>query len=261
MADAAKLEVRGVSVVYRNPKGPPTVALDGVSLSVRDGEFVSIVGPSGCGKSTLLSAVDGLTPISRGGILLNGKQINKPGLDRAVVFQSAALLPWRSVLSNVQYGLELQGYAKAERLQRAQRALEVVGLTGFQNAHPHQLSGGMRQRVNLARALVCDPQILLLDEPFAALDAQTREVMQAELLRIWNLNRITAMFITHQIDEALYLSDRVIVMSARPGRVIDEITVQIPRPRPLSVKQTPGFLELQNRIWSQLQEEGNKALA
>ena len=261
MADAAKLEVRGVSVVYRNPKGPPTVALDGVSLSVRDGEFVSIVGPSGCGKSTLLSAVDGLTPISRGGILLNGKQIKKPGRDRAVVFQSPALLPWRSVLSNVQYGLELQGYAKAERLQRAQRALEVVGLTGFQNAHPHQLSGGMRQRVNLARALVCDPQILLLDEPFAALDAQTREVMQAELLRIWNLNRITAMFITHQIDEALYLSDRVVVMSARPGRVIDEITVQIPPPPPLSVKQTPGFLELQNRIWSQLQEEGKKALA
>jgi len=258
MAGATKLEVRGVSVVYRNPKGPATVALDGVSIAVHEGEFLSIVGPSGCGKSTLLSAIDGLTPISRGSILLNGKPIKKPGRDRAVVFQSAALLPWRTVVNNITYGLELQGYAREERLQRAQRAIEVVGLAGFEHSHPHQLSGGMRQRVNLARALVCDPEVLLLDEPFAALDAQTREAMQAELLRIWNLNRITAVFITHQIDEALFLSDRVIVMSARPGRVVDEITVTTPRPRSLAVKQTPEFLELTNRIWGKLHGDGTK---
>jgi NitT/TauT family transport system ATP-binding protein len=238
----------------RFPDG--TDALAGVSLDVAAGEFVSIVGPSGCGKTTLLNAVDGLLPISGGALELNGKPITRPGPDRAMVFQQASLLPWRTVLGNVVYGLELQGrMAKRERTDRAREFITLVGLAGFEDAFPTELSGGMQQRVNLARALATDPEMLLLDEPFAALDAQTREFMQRELLRIWGETRKTALFITHDIKEAVYLADRVLVFTRRPGRVKGAVNVELDRPRELSVKRDTRFLEYEDHIWSSIEEE------
>jgi NitT/TauT family transport system ATP-binding protein len=231
------------------------MVLDKVSFDVRDGEFLSIVGPSGCGKTTLLRIVDGLVGCDYGEVILNGHAVSKPGPDRGFVFQSDGLLPWRTVLENVAFGLEAQGVPRKERRERAGELLGMVGLASFHNAYPHQLSGGMRQRVNLARALAINPDVLLMDEPFAALDAQTRELMQNELLRIWAKHRKTVIFITHQIDEAVYLSDRVLVLSARPGRVIREIQVEVPRPRPLSVKRTLPCLKYIDDIWELLSEQ------
>jgi NitT/TauT family transport system ATP-binding protein len=223
---------------------------------VRPGEFVSIVGPSGCGKTTFLNAVDGLQPISGGQLELNGTPISGPGPDRAMVFQQASLLPWRTVLGNVAYGLEMQGrLPKPERLSRARAWIKLVGLEGFEEAYPTELSGGMQQRVNLARALATDPDMLLLDEPFAALDAQTRELMQRELLRIWAQTRKTALFITHDIKEAVYLSDRVLVFTRRPGRVKACVEVDLPRPRELAIKRDRAFLEYEDSIWRSIEEE------
>lgn len=230
--------------------------MDRVSLDVRPGEFVAIVGPSGCGKTTFLNAVDGLLPISGGTLELNGARIARPGPDRAMVFQQASLLPWRTVLGNVVYGLELQGRApRSERSARAKDFIRLVGLAGFEDAFPTELSGGMQQRVNLARALATDPEMLLLDEPFASLDAQTREFMQRELLRIWGATRKTAMFITHDIKEAVYLADRVMVFSRRPGRLKSCVEIDLPRPRELSVKREPRFLEYEDQIWRSIEEE------
>jgi NitT/TauT family transport system ATP-binding protein len=220
-----------------------------------DGEFVSIVGPSGCGKTTFLSVVDGLIPATSGRILVDGVVVTAPGSDRAVVFQDACLLPWRTVLNNVVYGLECRGVAVAAARARAQRFIDLVGLTGFEQHYPHELSGGMQQRVNLARALVTDPKVLLMDEPFAALDAQTREFMQEELLQIWVKAKKTVLFITHQIDEAIYLSDRVVVFSGRPGRVKDIIDVAIARPRKLGVKRESHFHAMEDRIWQLIEED------
>jgi NitT/TauT family transport system ATP-binding protein len=224
-------------------------------LDVMAGEFVSIIGPSGCGKTTFLNIVDGLLRPTGGQVLLDGRPIAGPGPDRAVVFQDPCLLPWRTVARNATYGLELQRRLTPETAERARAFVEMVGLRGFEDYYPHELSGGMQQRVNLARALTIDPLILLMDEPFAALDAQTREVMQQELLTIWQQARKTVLFVTHQINEALYLSDRVVIFSARPSRVKAVLRVDLPRPRPLAVKRHPRFLELEDAAWKVIEEE------
>jgi NitT/TauT family transport system ATP-binding protein len=252
-----KLRAVDVSIHYWIERSArPFLAVDRVSLDIQPGEFVAIVGPSGCGKTTFLNAVDGMMPISGGTLELNGARITRPGPDRAMVFQQASLLPWRTVLGNVVYGLELQGHtSKGLRTDRARELIRLVGLAGFEDAFPTELSGGMQQRVNLARALATDPEMLLLDEPFASLDAQTREFMQHELLRIWGETRKTALFITHDIKEAVYLADRVMVFSRRPGRLKACVEVALPRPRELSVKREPRFLEYEDEIWKSIEEE------
>jgi NitT/TauT family transport system ATP-binding protein len=258
---AVKLEAQGIRLEYYQPRtNTKLVALDDVTLTVREGEFVSIVGPSGCGKTTFLSVVDGLIPSTAGRIVVDGTVVTAPGPDRSVVFQDASLLPWRTVLSNVLYGLECQGVRRREARERAQHFIEMVGLQGFEQHYPYELSGGMQQRVNLARALVMDPQILLMDEPFAALDAQTREVMQEELLQIWLRAKKTVLFVTHQINEAIYLSDRVIVFTARPGRVKRTLAVDIERPRKLVVKRDPRFHRLEDDIWELIEDEVKKTM-
>jgi NitT/TauT family transport system ATP-binding protein len=251
-----KLEARDITVLYENPRtGVATLALDGFSVEAYAGEFLCMVGPSGCGKTTFLHCLDGLLPLTNGTIHLDGKAVAGPGRDRAMVFQSPSLLPWRTVLRNVTYGLEMQRTPLRDAVPRAREMIRLVGLEGFEQYHPFELSGGMQQRVNLARALVMDADVILLDEPFASLDAQTREFMQAELMRIWQETRRTAIFITHQINEALYLADRVVVLSRRPGRVKSIVPVDFPRPRDLRVKRTPGFLALEDQIWSLIEDE------
>ena len=255
-AHSARLQARDVTIHYwLERKNRPFLAVDGVSLDVHAGEFLSIVGPSGCGKTTFLNAVDGLVQISGGSLTLNGRQITRPGRDRAMVFQQPSLLPWRTVLGNVVYGLELQGRSATVARQQALRYIELVGLHGFADSYPSELSGGMQQRVNLARALAIDPEMLLLDEPFASLDAQTREFMQLELLRVWAETKKTALFITHDIKEAVYLADRVVVFSARPGRVKQVLEIDIPRPRSLHVKREQRFLDYEDTIWASIEEE------
>jgi NitT/TauT family transport system ATP-binding protein len=251
-----KLQAQGVRLEYPGRRGGSAlVALESIDLGIAEGEFVSIVGPSGCGKTTFLWIVDGLLAATAGEIRVDGHVVTKPGPDRAVVFQDASLIPWRTVLKNVVYGLECRGTPKAEAMEKARHYIDLVGLSGFEGHYPYELSGGMQQRVNLARALVVDPAVLLMDEPFAALDAQTREVMQEELLGIWQRARKTVLFITHQIDEAIYLSDRVVVFSARPGRVKDIVAVDLERPRQLGIKRTPGFHAIEDRIWGLIHDE------
>ena len=208
---------------------------------------MSIVGPSGCGKSTLLKIINGLLPNYEGEVQVHSAP--RAGPTGAMVFQDAALFPWFNILSNVAYGLRCRGVPARHAYERAMAFIGIVGLSGFESKYPYQLSGGMQQRANLARALTVDPEILLMDEPFAALDAQTREVVQAELLRIWSEARKTVLFITHQIDEAIYLSDRVVVMSARPGRILADLSVALPRPRELRIKRTPEFAALADEVW------------
>jgi NitT/TauT family transport system ATP-binding protein len=251
-----KLEAQDIRLDYFQPRtNTRLTALDGVSLKIMEGEFVSIVGPSGCGKTTFLAIVDGLIATTAGRILVDGEVMTKPGPDRAVVFQDASLLPWRTVLANVCYGLECLGTGRSEAESRAAHFIAMIGLAGFEHHYPYELSGGMQQRVNLARALVVDPKILLMDEPFASLDAQTRELMQEELLQIWLQARKTVLFVTHQIDEAIYLSDRVVVFSGRPGKVKEIIPVEIERPRPLRVKRDARFHAIEDRIWSLIEED------
>jgi NitT/TauT family transport system ATP-binding protein len=251
-----KLEAQGIRLDYSQPRtNTRLTALDGVNLAIMEGEFVSVVGPSGCGKTTFLSVVDGLVAASAGRILVDGQAVTRPGPDRAMVFQEASLLPWRTVLGNVCYGLECLGTRRREREERAAHLIDLVGLSGFEHHYPYELSGGMQQRVNLARALLVDPKILLMDEPFASLDAQTRELMQEELLRIWLQAKKTVLFVTHQIDEAIYLSDRVLVFAGRPGRVKETIRVEIERSRPLGVKREPHFHAIEDRIWSLIEDD------
>jgi NitT/TauT family transport system ATP-binding protein len=251
-----KLEAQDIRLDYFQPRtNTRLTALDGVSLKIMEGEFVSIVGPSGCGKTTFLAIVDGLIATTAGRILVDGEVMTKPGPDRAVVFQDASLLPWRTVLANVCYGLECLGTGRSEAESRAAHFIAMIGLAGFEHHYPYELSGGMQQRVNLARALVVDPKILLMDEPFASLDAQTRELMQEELLQIWLQAKKTVLFVTHQIDEAIYLSDRVVVFSGRPGKVKEIIPVEIERPRPLGVKRDARFHAIEDRIWSLIEED------
>lgn len=251
----SKLEARDVGVSFTK-NGQTTIAVQGVNLTMRDGEFVAIVGPSGSGKSTFLMALDGLIPLSAGTISVNGNPVKGPGRDRAVVFQDSSLLPWRTVIENIAYGLELAGRPKQERLSIARDLIGLAGLRGFDDFYPAQLSGGMRQRVNIARALAADPEVLLLDEPFSGLDAQTRETMQAELLKIWGETKKTAIFVTHQIDEAVYLADRVVAFSARPAKIVKEWLVPFPRPRPLEIKQSREQRDIENEIWHVVREQG-----
>jgi NitT/TauT family transport system ATP-binding protein len=259
-AQRAKLAVRGVSLDLTNERTRQSLpVLRDIDLELFEGELTAIVGPSGCGKSTFLNAVDGLIDVSDGEILLDGRAIDGPGPDRAMVFQHDSLFPWRTVLDNISYGLDLQGrLAKAERRARAAALVELVGLRGFAEHYPHELSGGMRQRVNIARALAMEPQLLLLDEPFAALDAQTREFMQVELLKILARARTTALFVTHQINEAVFLANRVVVFSARPASIKDVIAIDLPAARTLAIKHAPRFVELETRIWRLIEQEAEK---
>jgi NitT/TauT family transport system ATP-binding protein len=240
--------------------GTHTTVLDGVSLTVEDGEFVCVVGASGCGKTTLLKAIDGLITPTSGEVRLYGRPARSRHGDMAVVFQQDSLFPWRTVLANVRFGLDVRGLRSAATDARSRECLELVGLRGFEDHYPHELSGGMRQRVNLARALAVDPTLLLMDEPFAALDAQTREVMQTELLGIWNRHRKTVIFITHQLDEAVLLADRVVVMAAHPGRIREEIRIDIPRPRDLHTKRSERFTRYVDHIWGLIEDEVRRSL-
>ena len=230
-------------------------ALSDISLQIDEAEFICIVGPSGCGKTTFLRIVAGLEAATSGEVRIDGDVVKKPGLDRGFVFQSDNLLPWRTVMANALIGPEVEGAVNAEARKRTLDLLKLVGLGGFENYYPRQLSGGMRQRVNLARALAIDPKVLLMDEPFAALDAQTREIMQTELIRIWEQGRKTVLFVTHQIDEAVFLSDRVFVFARRPGRIREIVKVDLPRPRALALKRTPEFVRYVDHIWRLIEED------
>jgi NitT/TauT family transport system ATP-binding protein len=255
-----KLAIEHLTKRYWTERNESEVlALSDVSISVEDGEFMAIVGPSGCGKTSLLSIVAGLLPYEEGSVQIDGKRVEGPGVDRSVVFQHASLLPWRTIARNIRYGMEMQRrFDEATMRERTDYFVKLVGLSGFEKHYPSELSGGMQQRVNLARALASDPTVLLMDEPFAALDAQTREFMQAELLKIWAKACKTVLFITHQINEAVYLADRVAVMSARPGRVKQIFRIPFERPRTLHLKREPRFLEVEDAIWQLIEEESDR---
>ena len=252
------LEVRRLSKIFfeqNDPRKPGLVALYDISLAIRKNEFVSLLGPSGCGKTTLIRIIAGLLTADRGEVLVNQQGVTAPGHDRCMVFQQFGLLPWRTVLSNVEFGLEIEGMAREERRAVAEKYLELVGLKGFESYYPHQISGGMQQRVGIARALSKKPEILLMDEPFGAVDAQTREQLQEELLKIWAQTETTVVFVTHSIDEAIYLSDRVVVMQARPGRIKEEVRIDLPRPRwEGDVKADPRFAQLRARLRDSLRD-------
>ncbi|GIK76379.1 MAG: ABC transporter ATP-binding protein [Actinomycetes bacterium] len=250
----AKLSVSGVRKVFEGRAGE-VVALDGVDFEIAEKEFVTVIGTSGCGKSTMLSIIAGLEEESEGEVLVNGEPVHGPGRDRGVVFQSYTLFPWMTAQKNVEFALH---GTKGERADIAREHLELVGLEGFADAYPSQLSGGMRQRIAIARALSYKPEVLLMDEPFGALDAQTRQLMQELLTRIWEEHRLTVMFVTHDIDEAVFLSDRVLVMTARPGRIKEDIRVGVERPRTFEVLSTPEFFEYKSRLLEAVREESLK---
>jgi NitT/TauT family transport system ATP-binding protein len=251
------LEVKNLSREIPRQGREPFVVFKNISLTVRDGEFISILGPSGCGKTTLLRVINGLLPPTTGEIVVDGKQQNAANgeLVMGFVFQGASLLPWRTSLKNIMLGLEGRGKDLKEAETIARRYLDLVGLAGFEGHYPHELSGGMQQRINLARALAVEPKILLMDEPFAALDAQTRTFMQLELLRIWYQTKKTVIFVTHMIAEAILLADRVIVFSHRPGQIKAEFNVPFPRPRNMEIKSDKRFAELEQTLWKQVEEE------
>jgi NitT/TauT family transport system ATP-binding protein len=251
------LEIKNLSRQIARPTGDPFIIFKNINLAVRDGEFVSIVGPSGCGKTTLLRVINGLLPPSTGQIFVDGKEQNEANgeLVMGFVFQGASLLPWRTSLKNILLGLEGRVRETKDAEQIAKRYLDLVGLSGFENHYPHELSGGMQQRINLARALAIEPRILLMDEPFAALDAQTRAFMQLELLRIWFQTKKTVIFVTHMISEAILLSDRVIVFSHRPGQIKAEFTVPFERPRGMDIKSDKRFVELEDILWKHVEAE------
>lgn len=251
---AIKLEVKGVSKTFKSDNREVD-ALKDISFEVEAGSFLVIIGPSGCGKSSLLRIVGGLIPPTRGEVSIDGRVVSGPGPDRSIVFQNFRLLPWRKVLGNVELGLEINGTEKSRREEVAKQYLELVGLSGFENYYPAELSGGMQQRVGLARALVVNPEILLMDEPFGSVDAQTREQLQTELLKLWTQTGKTIVFITHDIDEAIYLGDKIIVMSTRPGMVQDIVTVDLPKPRwerKTEIIESPVFITLKKQLWRAL---------
>ncbi|WP_336204171.1 ABC transporter ATP-binding protein [Nonomuraea sp. LPB2021202275-12-8] len=252
---SVKIDIRNVRKEFRiRDTREPFTALAGTDLDVREGEFLTLVGPSGCGKSTLLDLIGGLTEPSGGEILIDGMPVSGPGLDRGVVFQQYALFPWRTARANVEFGLEAKGVPRAERAERARHHLDLVGLGGFEERYPHELSGGMRQRVAIARSLAFDPDVLLMDEPFAALDAQPRESLQEELLRIWEKTGKTVVFITHGIDEAVYLGQRVAVMTSRPGRIKEIVEVDFDT-REGDLRAAPAFGEYRHHVWTLLRDE------
>ena len=248
----ALVAIRGVSQRF-GADGAGVPALDSIDLEIPDGQFAAVVGPSGCGKSTLLSLVAGLRLPSSGTVLCDGEPITVP-MPRKIgmIFQEANLLPWLSAVDNVAFPLKLRRVPKAERLHSARRMLELTGLAGFEDRLPHQLSGGMKQRVAIARGLVQNPAVLLMDEPFASLDEQTRMVLGDELLGIWSETRKTVLFVTHSLNEAVYLADRVVVLSARPGRVVDDVPVDLPRPRSFAMTSSERFGVLKDRIWQHI---------
>lgn len=249
----ADLLVDNLTIKYQMRRtGQHLVAVNDVSFHARGKEFLAIVGPSGCGKSSILNAIAGILPNFAGRILLNGTAVEGPGRDRAMVFQSPSLFPWRTVIDNVTYGMELQGWSKAEQMNRADYCINLVGLKGFEESYPTELSGGMKQRVNLARALAVKPQVLLFDEPLSALDAQTREYMMAELQRIWLEEPTTSLYVTHSIREAVFLANKVVVLTSGPGRVKNIISVDFNRPRPLNLQRTSAFQAIEDQIWQLL---------
>ncbi len=250
----AKLHIDNVYKEYDGRNGK-TVALNGVTLDIMENEFVCVIGPSGCGKSTLLNIIAGLLEPTSGSVCLDGKQIEGTGVERGVVFQQYALFPWRTVLKNVTFGLEMQKVPKDEAKETAMKYIKAVGLDGFENAYPKELSGGMKQRVAIARAYAVNPEVLLMDEPFGAVDAQTRTQLQTELLNMWEEERKTCFFITHDVDEAIVLAQRVVVMSARPGRIKEIVDIDIPYPRDQETKLMPRFNELKNHVWSLVYQE------
>ncbi len=247
-------------MTFHTRRGDEVVAVDNLSLHVDDREFISIVGPSGCGKSTLLRVVAGLIRPDEGSVLLDGQPITGPGADRGMVFQTYTLFPWLTVQGNVEYGPRLKGMPAAERVEIARHYIEVVGLHGFERSYPKELSGGMMQRVAIARALANDPKVLLMDEPFGALDAQTRSIMQEMLVTLWQKTPKTILFITHDIDEALFMSDRVYIMTARPGRVKQMLNVQLQRPRSLEMTTSPEFIEQKRIVLEAIKEETLKTI-
>ncbi|HUF53779.1 MAG TPA: ABC transporter ATP-binding protein [Dehalococcoidia bacterium] len=246
------IELKGITKTFRQRDGSAFHALKDVDLKVLDGEFLSIIGPSGCGKTTLMRMVGGLAKADAGEIFIDGRRVNGPGPERAIVFQNFVLLPWVDVTSNVTFGLEMRGLSKKEARKTAQKEIERVGLTGFEGHYPHELSGGMQQRVGLARALAVNPEILLMDEPFASVDAQTRQILQDDLIRIWQEERKTVIFITHSMEEAVYLSDRVAVMERGPGRISELFDIHLPRPRDYSSRNDVEFTSLTTHIWGLL---------
>jgi NitT/TauT family transport system ATP-binding protein len=258
MSAPAQILVDRVHHMYRPPRGREVLALDQVSLSVASREFVALLGPSGCGKSTLLYLIGGFLPVESGTISVDGKRVQGPGPDRGIVFQHFALFPWKTVRGNILYGLERQGMPKEEREQRALDFIKLVGLAGFEDSYPSQLSGGMKQRAAIARTLAFDPSILLMDEPFGALDAQTRGLMQGELLRIWQRTPKTVIFVTHDVQEAVYLAERVAVMSARPGRIKTIIDTRFDKNDP-DIFKNPTFVGKVDEIWNLVRDEAMKA--
>jgi NitT/TauT family transport system ATP-binding protein len=259
MTTTPKLVIDQVGKVFSTKSGE-VVALDQTSFTVMEGEFVTILGPSGCGKSTILRVVAGLEEPSSGHVYLDGKEIKGPGPDRGMVFQSYTLYPWLTVEENITFGLQLKGISKRERKEVAAHYLELIGLKGFEKHYPIQLSGGMKQRVAIARALANDPEILLMDEPFGALDAQTRAIMQEILLKVWEESKKTILFITHDVEESIFLGDSIYVMTARPGRLKKQIKVPLPRPRDYHAKNSPEFAALKQELLELIREESLKAV-
>jgi len=254
---ADKIKIENLRKVFEVRGGGNVVALNDVSFSVREGEFVCIVGPSGCGKTTLLKIIAGLERPTSGVVTLDGKPVSGPGRDRCMVFQEYALFPWRTVLKNITFGLENLGIPKEERLKIAKRYIELVGLQGFEDRYPHELSGGMKQRVGIARALAIEPEVLLMDEPFGSLDAQTRNMLQKELLEIWEKTQKTILFVTHSVDEAVFLADKIVVLSARPAVVKEILEVDLSRMRDRTSQE---FNEVRSKVLRILQEEAQKAM-
>jgi len=255
---AAHIVIDQVSHEYRPARGRSVLALDNVSLRVADREFVALLGPSGCGKSTLLYLVGGFLPVEHGRIALENRPIAGPGPDRGIVFQHFALFPWKTVRQNVLYGLEKLGLPRDERTRRADDFIELVGLAGFEDSYPAQLSGGMKQRAAIARTLAIDPRVLLMDEPFGALDAQTRSLMQGELLRIWQRSRKTVIFVTHDVQEAVFLAERIAVMTARPGHIKEIVEARFDKDDP-DLLRTPQFVETVDHVWKLVRAEAIQA--
>lgn len=251
------IQIKGLEKSFTRDKLTVT-ALQGFDLDLADGEFMCLLGPSGCGKTTVLRIVAGLESKSAGSVRVHRREIVSAGPDRGMVFQEFALFPWRTVQGNIEFGLELKGYLPEKRSEISKKLIDLVGLTGFERAHPGQLSGGMKQRVGIARALANEPAVLLMDEPFGSLDAQTRNLMQKELLRIWAATRKTILFVTHSVDEAVFLADRIVVMTARPGKVREIIKVDLPRPRDRTSRE---FISVRSKVLAELDEEFEKARA